>query len=110
MTGLRSLLVPVLLCAVCAGSGGLIGYVVAPRIDAPPRDFLDDCYAADRASRVRILRECEEREFASDTAKADWINKEIDAARETDFAEFSKQAGKAIASKTATDLAGRLTR
>ena len=38
-------------------------YVVAPRIDAPPRDFLDDCYAADRAKKVRILRECAAREF-----------------------------------------------
>lgn len=110
MTGLRSLLVPVLLCAVCAGSGGLIGYVVAPRIDAPPRDFLDDCYAADRASKVRILRECAAREFASDTAQSDWIQKEIDAARKADFAEFGERAGTALAEKTVVDLARRIER
>lgn len=110
MTGLRSFLVPVLLCAACAFAGGLIGYDVAPEIARPAQDFLDECYQADRASKVRILRECETREFSTDTAKADWMNKEIEAARKTDFATFSEQAAQAIASKTASDLAGRLER
>lgn len=110
MTGLRSFLFPVLLCAACACSGGLIGYGVAPHINAPPTDFLDDCYAADRASKVTIIRAAAKQSFRTPSDARQWFIDQSRPAIERDFKPLSDAVGEAIVNGTLEELAGRLGR
>jgi len=51
-------------------------------------DVLGQCYKADRASKVALLRSMAEQEFPNDAAKAKAWNDGVDAARLTDFRPF----------------------
>lgn len=51
-------------------------------------DVLGQCYKADRASKVSLLRSMAEQEFPNDAAKAKAWNYGVDAARLKDFKPF----------------------
>ena len=51
-------------------------------------DVLGQCYKADRASKVSLLRSMVEQEFPNDAAKAKAWNDGVDAARLKDFKPF----------------------
>lgn len=51
-------------------------------------DVLGQCYKADRASKVALLRSMAGQEFPNDAAKAKAWNDGVDAARLTDFKPF----------------------
>ncbi len=71
-------------------------------------DVLGICHAADRDSKVRLLREMADTEFASNTAQADWWNGEIATARAADFAPFVDAVSEAIVADNLADLADSL--
>lgn len=110
MTALRNILVPLLLCAVCAGSGGMIGYGIAPHVDGHQDDFLDDCYAADRASKVTIIRAAAKQSFRTPSDARQWFIDQSRPAIERDFKPLSDAVGEAIVNGTLEELAGRLER
>ncbi len=91
--------------------GGLLlvygGGAPGPGPDSVP-DVLGICHAADRDSKVRLLREMADTEFASNTAQADWWNGEIATARAADFAPFVDAVSEAIVADNLADLADRL--
>ena len=66
--------------------------------DQFPNDLLTDCYRADRVSRLRILKDLADHDFASDSEVADHLNAEFDAARQRDFEPFLRALAEALVS------------
>ncbi len=77
--------------------GGLLllnGGKVAPG-PSPVSDVLQQSYAADRASQVRILRQYASKTFASEPEAQAWLNEQRIEARKTDFIPYTDELGKA---------------
>jgi hypothetical protein len=68
-------------------------------------DVLDECYQADRASKVRIIQEMAATDFPSDDQQADWWNDQIEKARAKDFEPFISQLAEAIEGGTLVEFA-----
>jgi len=69
---------------------------------------LDNCYQADRLSKIAVLRGIGATEFASDRAKLDWINSESETRRIADFQPYTNRVAEAIDAGKTTDLAEQL--
>lgn len=63
---------------------------------------LDSCYAADRLSKIAVLKGIGTTEFPTDKAKLEWINSESEKRRIADFQPYVDRVAEAIfAGKTA---------
>ena len=71
-------------------SGGKVG--PGP---SPVGDVLQQSYAADRASQVRILREYAGKTFSDEPAAQAWLNEQRIEARKTDFIPYTDELGRA---------------
>ncbi len=75
----------------------------------PAGDVLSECYKADRASKVSLLRSMADQEFPNDAAKAKAWNDGVDAARSADFKPFvDQELAQAFADGKLKELADRL--
>jgi len=77
--------------------GGLLllnGGKVTPG-PSPAGDVLDQSYAADRISQVRILREYAGKTFPDEPAAQAWLNEQRIEARKTDFIPYTDELGRA---------------
>lgn len=61
---------------------------------SPAGDVLEQSYAADRASQVRILREYAGKTFPDEPAAQAWLNEQRIEARKTDFIPYTDELGK----------------
>lgn len=71
-------------------------------------DVLAECYAADRAWKADILAEAAGKEFASNSAEAEWINEHIREAQSESMEPFADQVAEAAFSGSLADLAEAL--
>lgn len=98
------------IAAICCLAGGwmLLGGKLPEPAPTPATDVLSQCYEADRVTKVALIREMATKEFANSQSQADWWNKKIDVARQTDFQPFIDATAEAIMSGTLTELAESL--
>ena len=93
--------------AICCLLGGWLllsggdGVIPGPTTD----DILGECYEADRASTVAILRDMAGREFASNDAAGDFWNEQATAKRIEDFTPKTDAVAEAIFGGTLSELA-----
>jgi hypothetical protein len=97
-----------------AMAGGLLIILAAgrglPGPDPGSADVLDAVHQADRAGRVRILRELANKEFGSDQQKADWHNEQMDELRESREVPYIDELAARIMAGTVSEFADELER
>jgi hypothetical protein len=69
---------------------------------------LDSCHAADRLSKIAVLKGIGATEFPTDKAKLEWINSESEKRRIADFQPYVDRVAEAIFAGKTADLAKAL--
>ncbi len=69
---------------------------------------LDACYAADRLSKIAVLKSIATSDFSTDKAKLEWINTESEKRRAADFKPYVDMVAAAIIAGKTDDLAKKL--
>ncbi len=80
----------------------------APQPVVSVSKILQEAYGRDRLSKISILKTIPTREFSSDQAKLEWINKEFENARLQDFQRFVDEVAEAIDKGKTKEFAERL--
>lgn len=74
----------------------------------PAVDVLSQCYEADRATKVGLIREMATKEFPNPQAQVDWWNESVETARKSDFQPFIDAVSEAIVAEKLPELADQL--
>ena len=69
---------------------------------------LDSCYAADRLSKIAVLKGIGTTEFPTDKAKLEWINSDSEKRRIADFQPYVDRVAEAIFAGKTAELAKAL--